>query len=95
MPQSKKRSQMRPGTGKEHMKKSILYLNLPVEEITIPNMCAHKGDGKLKELAPATRGIKEMQEVSHDEMAINYVLTGECMNRATTNIDIYFSHTRF
>jgi hypothetical protein len=32
-----------------------------------------------------------MQEASHDEMAINYVLTRECMNRATTNIDIYFA----
>ena len=24
-------------------------------------------------------------------MAINFVSTGECMNRATTNIDIYFA----
>ena len=54
MAQSKKGSQTRPGTGKEHMKKSIPGLNLPVEEIAIPNMCAHKGVGKLKELAPAT-----------------------------------------
>jgi hypothetical protein len=95
MPQSKKGSQMRPSTGKEHMKISISDLNLSVEEIANPNMCTHKGDEKLKELAPATRSSsetqEEMQSASHDEIAINYVLTGECMNRATTNIDIYFA----
>jgi hypothetical protein len=95
MPQSKKGSQMRPSTGKEHMKISILNLNLSVEDITNPNMCTHKGDEKLKELAPATRSSREtqeeMQEASHDEMSINYVLTGGCMNRATTNMNIYFA----
>ena len=61
MPQSKKGSQTRPGTGKEHMKKRIPDLNLPVEETANPNMCARKGDEKLKELAPATRSSRETQ----------------------------------
>jgi hypothetical protein len=77
------------------MKISIPDLNLAVEEIANPNMCTYKGDENLKELAPAARSSREtqeeMQSASHDEMAINYVLTGECMNRATTNIDIYFA----
>jgi hypothetical protein len=74
------------------MKKSIPDLSLSVEETANPNMCAHKGNEKLKELAPTTRSSREtqeeMQEASHNEMVINYVLTRECMNRATTNIDI-------
>ena len=77
------------------MKISIPDLNLAVEEIANPNMCTYKGDENLKELAPAARSSREtqeeMQSASHDEMAINYVLTGECMNRATTNMDIYFA----
>jgi hypothetical protein len=77
------------------MKKNISDLNLRVEETANPNMCAHKGDERLKELAPATRSSREtqeeMQEASHDEMSINYVLTGGCMNRATTNMNIYFA----
>jgi hypothetical protein len=62
MPQSKKGSQTRPGTGKKHMKISIPDLNLFVEEIANPNMCTHKGDEKLKKLAPATRSGTETQE---------------------------------
>lgn len=72
--------------------KDIPYLNLHLNEFKNPNMCAHKGDEKLQELAPTMgNSVKqdEMQEVFHNEITINFVLTQDCMNRATTNIDLF------
>jgi hypothetical protein len=46
----------------DNIKKCIPDLNLHVEETANLNMCTHKGNEKLKELAPTTRSSRETQE---------------------------------
>ena len=69
-------------------------LNFPISEIPSEDVCAHIGAGKLKDLAPGLGNPVEhgnVPDAPHDEMAINYVDSGESINRAMANVDIYFA----
>ena len=57
-------------------------------------MSAHIGAGNLKDLAPIMGNLVEQVfalDALHDEMAINYIYTGESLNRATVIVDINFA----
>ena len=57
-------------------------------------MSAHIGAGNLKDLAPIMGNLVEQvfaPDALHDEMAINYIYTGESLNRATVIVDINFA----
>ena len=57
-------------------------------------MFAHTWSGNLKDLAPRLRNSVEQGNVPdahHDKMAINYVTSGESINRAMANVDINFA----
>ena len=52
---------------------------------------------KLKDLTPIVRNYEEQDEeayesATNDEIAINYVNSGESWNRATTIVDTYFAN---
>ena len=69
-------------------------LNFPISEIPSKDVCAHIGAGKLKDLAPRLGNSVEQGNVPdalHDEMAINYVNSGESFNRAMANVDVNFA----
>ena len=69
-------------------------LNFPIEETPSGDVCAHIGAGKLKDLAPRIGNLVEQgsaPDAPHDKMAINYINTGESMNRATVIADINFA----
>ena len=88
-------SQLRPGTSTEVSVHEILDLNFPISKIPSEDVCAHIGAGKLKDLAPGLGNPVEegnVPDAPHDEMAINYVNSGESINRAMANVDIYFAN---
>ena len=91
VPQNEKGSQLRPGTSMTPSEKGIPDLNIPIGM----DVCAHIGAEKLKELATAIERSDAQgeapEEATHEEIAINYVHTGESLNRTTANIDIYFA----
>jgi hypothetical protein len=86
-------SQLRPGTSTDISVHEIPDLNFPISEIPSEDVCAHIGAGKLKDLAPGLGNSMEQGDVPdalHDEMAINYVNSGETFNRAMENVDVNF-----
>ena len=85
---------MRPGDGMEPQKIGIPDLNLPTQEETSENARAEIDAGKLKALAPNHEEQDEEapESAAHDEIAINYVNSGESWNRATTIVDTYFAN---
>ena len=90
-PSPQEGSQSRPGTSTEVSVHEIPDLNFPISEIPSEDVCAHIGAGKLKDLAPGLGNLVEegnMLDALHDEMAINYVNSGESINRAMATIDI-------
>lgn len=87
-------SQLRPGTSTDISVHEIPDLNFPISEIPSEVVCAHIGAGKLKDLAPGLGNPVEQEDVPdalHDEMAINYVNSGESYNRAMANVDVNFA----
>ena len=69
-------------------------MKFPISEIPSEDVCAHIGAGKLNDLAPGLGNPVEhgnVPDAAHDEMAINYVDSGESINRAMANVDIYFA----
>ena len=59
------------------------------------DVCAHIGAEKLKGLAPVIESSGEQVEALEksplEEIAINFVTSGESMNKTTANIDIDFA----
>jgi hypothetical protein len=87
-------SQLRPGTSTDISVHEIPDLNFPISEIPSEDVCAHIGAGKLKDLPPGLGNSVEQGDVPdalHDEMAINYVNSGESFNRAMANVDVNFA----
>ena len=87
-------SQLRRGTSTDISVHEIPDLNFPTLEIPSEDACAHIGAGKLKDLAPGLGNPVEQGNVPdalHEEMAINYVNSGESINRAMANVDINFA----
>ena len=69
-------------------------LNFPIGETPSGDVSAHIGAGNLKDLAPIMGNLVEQvfaPDALHDEMAINYIYTGESLNRATVIVDINFA----
>ena len=83
---------MRPDDGMKPQKVGIPDLNLPTQEETSENTRAEIDAGKLKTLAPNHEEQDEEapESAAYDEIAINYVNSGESWNRATTIVDTYF-----
>ena len=72
----------------------IMDLNFPISKTPSKDVCTHIGAGKLKDLAPGLGNPVEQGNVldaPHDEMTINYVTSGESINRAMANVDINFA----
>ena len=71
-------------------------LNVPIEGTSSRDVSTHIGAENLKDLAPVMGNTVEQEVVPdapHDEMAINYISTGESMNRAMAMaiVDINFA----
>ena len=94
VPQIETGSQSRPGTSTENSVHEIPDLNFPIGETPSGDVSAHIGAGNLKDLAPIMGNLVEQvfaPDALHDEMAINYIYTGESLNRATVIVDINFA----
>ena len=68
--------------------------NFPIGETPSGDVSAHIGAGNLKDLAPIMEYLVEQvfaPDALHGEMAINYIFTGESLNRATVIVDINFA----
>ena len=59
------------------------------------DVCAHIRAEKLKGLAPVIGSngeqVEALEESPLEEIAINFVTSGESMNKTTTNVDIDFA----
>jgi hypothetical protein len=69
-------------------------LNVPIEGTSSGGVSTHTGAEKLKDLTPVMGNTVEQEvapDAPHDEMAINYINTGESMNRALAIVDINFA----
>ena len=74
--------------------REIPDLNFPIRETPSGDVCAHVGVGNLKDLAPIMGNLVDevlAPDALHDEMAINYIYTGESLNRAMVVVDINFA----
>ena len=94
VPQIETGSQSRPRTSTENSVHEIPDLNFPTGETPSGDVSAHIGAGNLKDLAPIMGNLVEQvfaPDALHDEMAINYIYTGESLNRATVIVDINFA----
>jgi hypothetical protein len=72
----------------------ILDMNVPIEGTSSGDVSTHIGAEKLNDLAPIMGKMVEQEvapDAPHDEMAINYINTGDSMNRAMAIVDINFA----